>query len=83
VSDFSRRADRGRDRTRFSRQHDIEDYQVRPVLPDDRQGLRAVAAIGNFVAFATQSVAQTEANVGVVFHNQDVFFHWGKWMVAR
>ena len=31
----------------------------------------------DFVAFAAQRVAQAEADMGVVFHDEDVLFHFG------
>ena len=38
-------------------------------------GLRAVAAFGDFVAFAAQRIAQAEPDVRVVFDDEEMFFH--------
>ena len=44
-------------------------------LAHHRERLGAVAAFADFVALRAQCVAEAESDMGVVFHDKDVFFH--------
>lgn len=39
--------------------------------------MEAVAALADFVSFASEGFAETEANMGIIFDDEEVFFHGG------
>lgn len=46
-------------------------------MAEEWGGLESVAALADFVSFAPESFAKTEANMGVIFDNEEVFLHSG------
>jgi hypothetical protein len=46
-------------------------------LAEEWGGLESVAALADFVSFAPESFAKTEAKMGVIFDDEEVFLHSG------
>ena len=46
-------------------------------MAEEWGGLEAIAALADFVTFAAEGFAETEANMGIIFDDEEVFFHGG------